>query len=161
VLRALDLALLRLMRTRGHPPALERTVQALTRTGEHSVIWYALAGMGMALDSERRAVYRRAALIVLGVDVANAVVKLAIGRPRPVLEGLPALTRTMSERSYPSAHASTSFAGARVLSEAISPPAVYSLAAAMALSRPYLGVHYPSDVVAGALFGDALARLSA
>ena len=38
---------------------------------------------------------------------------------------------------------------------------LYALATAMALSRPYLGVHYPSDIAAGALLGDAVARLGA
>jgi undecaprenyl-diphosphatase len=46
-----------------------------------------------------------------------------------------------------------------VLSKAQPLPAVYALAIVMALSRPYLGVHYPSDIVAGALFGTALVEL--
>ena len=49
----------------------------------------------------------------------------------------------MSPRSYPSAHATTSFAAAAALPLPAAP--LYALAAAMALSRVYLGVHYPSD----------------
>jgi undecaprenyl-diphosphatase len=65
----------------------------------------------------------------------------------------------LSGRSYPSAHSSTSFAGARALSAAGMPAApLYSVAVAMALSRPYLGVHYPSDIVAGAVLGESVAR---
>jgi len=52
-----------------------------------------------------------------------------------------------------------SFAAGRKLSEALPAPPLYVLAGAMALSRPYLGVHYPSDVVAGAALGDAVGRL--
>ena len=48
-----------------------------------------------------------------------------------------------------------------MLSAALPPAPLYALAGAMALSRPYLGVHYPSDIVAGALLGDAVARLGA
>jgi undecaprenyl-diphosphatase len=88
-------------------------------------------------------------------------VKYTVRRARPVLEDeLPALTPVLSGRSYPSAHASTSFAGARALVAAGLPSGpLHLLAAAMALSRPYLGVHYPSDVLAGAVLGDAMARL--
>ena len=91
----------------------------------------------------------------------NTAVKYTVRRARPLLEEeLPALTPVLSGRSYPSAHASTSFAGARALAAAGLPGApLRALAGAMALSRPYLGVHYPTDVLAGAFLGDAVARL--
>jgi membrane-associated phospholipid phosphatase len=160
VLRALDSGLLRLLRTRGHPPPVEAAVIMLARLGEHGVLWYMLAGIGAALDRERRPVYVRAARAVFATTIANACIKRLIRRTRPTLEELPALTPTLSWHSYPSAHASTSFAGARVLSEALPTGAIYGLASTMALSRPYLGVHYPSDIVAGALLGDAVANLT-
>ena len=78
------------------------------------------------------------------VEVTNAVLKIVIGRRRPRLHGLPPLAWTRSQRSCPSAHASGSFAAARVLSQAVPPAPVY--AAALDGRRPYLGVHYPSDV---------------
>jgi membrane-associated phospholipid phosphatase len=77
------------------------------------------------------------------------------------MDGLPPLVPTGSDISYPSAHASTSFAGARALARAWPGTPLYAAAAAMALSRPYVGVHYPSDIVAGALLGVAVAELSA
>jgi membrane-associated phospholipid phosphatase len=161
VLRELDVGLLRLLRTRGHTPSVEAAVHALARTGEHGLLWHALAASGFLLDRESAPVYRRVIGTVLATMLANTAVKYAVGRPRPSLDGLPALTSTMSGRSYPSAHASTSFAGARVLSEAWPRFPLYAVACALALSRPYLGVHYPSDIVAGALLGDAVARLGA
>jgi membrane-associated phospholipid phosphatase len=140
---------------------VERAVHALARSGEHGLLWDALSGVAWVLHPRGRPVYRRATLTVLATMAANTVVKQIVRRPRPLLEGLPALTTTMSGRSYPSAHASTSFAAARVLSTTLPAAPLYALATAMALSRPYLGVHYPTDIAAGALLGDAVARLGA
>ena len=162
LLAALDLRLLRLLRTRGHTPAVEGSLLWLARSGENGLLWYVIALAGAALSrGGQRAAYLRAIKVVLATLVANTVVKQTVRRARPVLEEeLPALTPVLSGRSYPSAHSSTSFAGARALSAAGMPaPPLYALAVAMALSRPYLGVHYPSDIAAGALLGDAMGRL--
>ncbi len=84
----------------------------------------------------------------------NTAVKLAVRRRRPELPGLPALTGTPTQLSFPSAHASTSFAAARLYARLGLPaPVLYALAAKLSLSRLYLGVHYPSDVLAGAALG--------
>jgi undecaprenyl-diphosphatase len=160
-LAALDLRLLRLLRTRGHSPPVERAAINLARSGENGLLWYVVALGGAALGGRgHRDAYFRALRIVLATLAANTIVKQVVRRARPVLEAeLPALTPVLSGRSYPSAHSSTSFAGARALSAAGLPAApLYAVATAMALSRPYLGVHYPSDIVAGAALGDAVAR---
>ena len=150
-----DLALLRLLRTHGHPPWAERLGLAFSRCGEHGALWHALAALGLAADPARRTVYLRAMRCVLAAYAANTVIKEVVRRRRPVIDGLPPLAPTISGHSYPSAHAAMSFAGARALPW----PQLHTVAAAMALSRPYLGVHYPSDVAAGAALGDAVARL--
>ena len=91
---------------------------ALARAGENGLLWYvdragwrcARRRVGAATRTSARS------KIVLATLVANTVVKQAVRRARPVLEEeLPALTPVLSGRSYPSAHASTSFAGARAL----------------------------------------------
>ena len=160
-LAALDLKLLRLLRTRGHAPVVERAAIRLARSGENGALWNAIAVIGGTLSARRRDGCVRAIEIVLLTLLLNTIVKQTVRRARPVLEEeLPALTPVLSGRSYPSAHASTSFAGARALAAAGLPgPPLRLVAFAMAVSRPYLGVHYPSDVLAGGLLGDAVARL--
>ena len=136
---------------------MEQAIKALSKTGEHGVLWYVLIGAGALFDGGRRPLYRRAAAATLRAYAANQVIKLVVRRARPEIEGLPPLIPTALQLSYPSAHAAMSFAAARSLSRVWPEQPLYALALVMALSRPYLGVHYPSDVAAGAALGAAMA----
>jgi undecaprenyl-diphosphatase len=156
----IDLALLRTLRTRCHAPVLERAVVRFSRLGEHSRLWFAAGALGMTLHRGRRGIYARLLPTLAATEVANAVAKLIIARPRPQMPDLPPLMGARSGRSCPSAHAATSFAAARLLSQVLPPAPVYLAAGAMALSRPYVGVHYPSDLVAGLLLGMVLAEVA-
>ena len=132
---------------------------AFSKLGEHGLVWHAIALTGAAADEDRRGQWLRASLTVLAAFGANQLVKLAFRRPRPDVEGLPPLTGTLSNRSYPSAHAATSAAAARMLSP-LTGPVVYPAAVCMALSRLYLGVHWPSDTLAGFALGTAVGELA-
>jgi membrane-associated phospholipid phosphatase len=156
---SLDLRLLRSLRTRGHSKPIESALIALARTGEQGAGWHAIALAGALADPSRRPVYVRASRVVAIATAVNYAVKLLVGRRRPELPDLPPLVHTISSRSYPSAHATTSFAGAAALARALPVAPLYALAVAMAFTRPYLGVHYPSDVVAGAMLGTAIEKL--
>jgi membrane-associated phospholipid phosphatase len=156
----LDLALLRLFRTRGHQPAVERAVRRFSLLGEHGILWYSVSAVGAVAVREQRGTYGRAAALVFGSFVANQAVKFVVRRPRPDIPDLPPLVHTRSNRSYPSAHATTSMAAAAALSEVLPPAPVWTVATALALSRLYLGVHYPSDTLAGAALGWAVAELA-
>jgi undecaprenyl-diphosphatase len=153
--------LLVLARTRGHTPGAERAVRAFSRLGEHSAVWLALGLAGGLVERDRARAWRRARRTVLVVYAVNTAIKFAVRRPRPQIPGLPPLQGTTTGLSFPSAHAATSFAGALVYRRRGLPAApLYGLAGGMALSRVYLGVHYPSDVVAGAVLGTALAAVA-
>jgi undecaprenyl-diphosphatase len=161
-LYALDERLLRIARTWGHTPRRERAVARFSRLGQHGGVWLALGATGWALDRPRADDWRRAVGVVAGTYALNTALKLAVRRRRPELPGLPALTDTPTQLSWPSAHASTSFAAARVYARLGLPaPALYALAVGLSKSRLYLGVHYPSDVLAGAVLGTAAARAAA
>ena len=135
-------------------------MRVFSKLGEHGLGWHAVALTGAALDRPRRRQWLRASAVIGGSFVANQVVKLLVNRPRPDVPGLPPLIHTLSNRSYPSAHATTSAAASRVLSPLLPPAALWPLAVAMSLSRVYLGVHWPSDTVAGFALGAAVGELA-
>ncbi len=154
-----DRHVLRLLRTSGHTPELERALARYSSLGEHAACWLALGAAGSihAPEPATRRAWRRGAAIVAVSYAANYVVKLAVRRTRPELTGLPPLAPVVSRLSFPSAHATTSFAAARAYTGLAPAWALYGAAALFAISRPYLGVHYPSDVLAGALLGTLIA----
>ncbi len=160
-MRSLDERILRAARTRGHGPRRERAVSRFSRLGEHGAAWLAIGAAGWGVDRPRRSRWARATGVVAGTFALNTTLKLLVRRPRPELPGLAPLTSTPTRLSFPSAHASTSFAGARLYTGLGLPAGpLYVLAVGLACSRLYLGVHYPSDILGGALLGTAVAAVA-
>jgi membrane-associated phospholipid phosphatase len=150
---ALDLAVYRRVRSLAHAPDRVRWVRRYSRLGEHSVLWLAIGIAGVAVDARRRGSWTRATASVGTSYLLSTSIKAAIGRRRPLVEDLPHLMVTPTGLSFPSSHSTSSFAAARAFGGLLPEGPLYAAAAAMAFSRLYLGVHYPSDVAAGAALG--------
>jgi membrane-associated phospholipid phosphatase len=157
----MDRAGLVFARTHGHRPAIESVVATYSRAGEHAACWLALglAGSVASRNDDRRRGWFRGVGIVAASYGVNQAIKFAVRRRRPELDGLPPLSPVVTQLSFPSAHATTSFAAARAYRHLAPAWALYLTAGAFAVSRPYLGVHYPSDVLSGAALGTAVAYL--
>ena len=121
-------------------------------------MWFVLAVI-VALLLRDVWVFVVVAAAVLAADGVAGIVKVAVGEHRPD-EPDPLVTIPHSH-SFPSGHTATSFAGATALSLLYprATPAFFLLAAAIAYSRLYVGVHFPLDVVGGAVIGAATALL--
>ena len=130
-----------------------------SKLGEHGLLWYGLGAAGAVLDGRRRGRWVRATAVVGGSYLISTSIKMAIGRKRPVVEDLPHLMATPTGLSFPSSHSSSSFAAARAYGKLLPAGPLYLAASAMAFSRLYLGVHYPSDIAAGAALGSVLGTL--
>jgi membrane-associated phospholipid phosphatase len=155
---ALDLALYRRVRALAHTPEIVRWVRRYSRLGEHGAVWLALGLGGAAVDPARRGRWLRATACVGGAYLVSTSIKLAIGRRRPVVEDLPHLMATPTGLSFPSSHSTSSFAAAQAFGDLLPRGPLLGAATGMAFSRLYLGVHYPSDVAAGAALGTAIGR---
>jgi undecaprenyl-diphosphatase len=153
-MQELDLKLLVAMRTNGHSPGVEAAAQALGKAANNALVWVILNLVLAVIDSGRWESWLICALLGPVAIVLNYGVKLLVKRPRPVLEGLPPLGGAPSSLSFPSAHALSSFAVAVAMFR-VDPATAGALVVALAISlgRPYLGMHYPSDVAVGALLG--------
>ena len=156
----LDQTVLWLMRTRGHVEPLESGMRALGIAGEWGAVWAGIGLFASARDARRRPRWLAASAVGPAAIGVNYAVKVAVGRDRPLIEEHPPLARSPTELSFPSAHATSSVAAATALGR-VAPSyrlPLYCLAGAICLTRPYLGMHYPSDVLAGVLLGALIGK---
>ena len=135
-------------------PVLDRSLVAITRAANYTRLWLAIAG-GLALcggPRGRRAAGHGVIALAIAAAVANGPAKLLVRRRRPFHPSQPALIHMPRSTSFPSGHSAAAFAFATAASAELPAlaPVLLPLAAAVAYSRVHLGVHYPSDAVAGA-----------
>ncbi|MFD0371944.1 phosphatase PAP2 family protein [Streptomyces sp. NPDC127114] len=146
-------------RRAGQWPVVAGLARGLSYGGEHAALWLAAGATAAAFDPERRAAWLRGTALVGAAHLVSMGVKRVVRRPRPRPERYAPLVPTAGRHSFPSSHASSA-AAAAVAFTVLHPPlrhVAVPAAVAMCLSRLVVGVHYPSDVAAGALLGAATA----
>jgi len=147
------------VRSLAHTPETVHWVRRYSHLGEHGAIWLVAGAAGAVVDRPRRRHWLRATATVGAAYLTSTSIKMAIGRQRPAIEDLPHLMATPTGLSFPSSHSTSSFAAARAYGSLVPGAPLQLAAAAMAFSRLYLGVHYPSDVAAGAALGTLIGSL--
>ncbi len=141
-------------------PVLTPIMQVITRMGDHGLFWVILTLVLLAVPKTRKAGLCSFFALVCSYLFNNMFLKHAVGRVRPyeVIEGLQLLTVKAYDASFPSGHASASFASAVAIyrSGQLTKPVRIGLivfALLISLSRLYVGVHYPTDVIFGVISG--------
>lgn len=138
---------------------LDGLVEIYTQLGNAGLMWIVLSLLMLTRRSTRRAGAAALLAMVLGLLVTNLTIKPLVSRPRPWLDvpGLVALVTENDPNSFPSGHSCAAFAAGmswrRELPRKWMKWLSVVLAVCMALSRLYVGVHYPSDVLTGSLIG--------
>jgi membrane-associated phospholipid phosphatase len=140
----------------GRAPVV-RAARGLSLFGEHAAGWLVLGGLGALLDRSRRRDWLTAAAGVAAAHGASIAAKRVVRRQRPLDPRVRVFVGTPSRLSFPSAHATSTTAAAVLYGRLLGRPLVLALVPPMALSRLVLGVHYPTDVAAGAALGAAVA----
>lgn len=140
---------------------LDSIMPYITKLGDGGVFWIALAVILLIPKKTRRTGAAMGVAMLLGLIIGNGILKNVIARPRPfdisntVLPRNSLLVDPPTDYSFPSGHTLASFEAATALykDHTLYGFAAFVLAILIAFSRIYLQVHYPSDVLGGAILG--------
>jgi membrane-associated phospholipid phosphatase len=127
--------------------------RGLSFFGEHALGWLAIGAVGAAIDKRRRKEWLVAAGGVAAAHAASIAVKRVVRRPRPDHPDVQVLVGTPSKLSFPSSHAASTTAAAVLYGGLTGQPSAGAVVPPMLVSRMVLGVHYPTDVLAGSALG--------
>ncbi|MCL1914065.1 MAG: phosphatase PAP2 family protein [Eubacteriaceae bacterium] len=149
---------------KANAPVLDKFMIALTSIGEHGMVWIVIALLLIFRKDTRKYGFSLVLSLVAVQLVGNSLLKPLVKRLRPYLAmGLATpLESPPVDFSFPSGHSSSAFAGAFLFSRAyrkLSIP-IYIFGSLLAFTRIYLLLHYPSDILAGALLGTVVGYCS-
>ena len=138
---------------------LDPIVIFITHLGKAGIIWVLLILALLAFKKTRRVGIACGVALVLNVILCNLLIKPIVARPRPydLYQQIICIVKPQWDYSFPSGHTAASFSVSSVLpymkmKKRVSIPAII-LAFMIALSRIYVCVHYPTDVICGAVLG--------
>lgn len=141
-------------------PGSRQAAVTLSHVGEHALGWMVIAAAGMVVDPARRGRWAMVGIGSFGAHATSVVVKRVVRRRRPDHPSVAVGVGTPSKLSFPSSHATSTTAFALLAGSVTGVPVAPALVPVMLASRLVLGVHYPSDVVAGAAVGAGCAALT-
>lgn len=138
-----------------------------TSLGDHGLMWLLISGLLLISKKTRRAGLTALLAVVFGAFATNVVIKNLVMRPRPFIfdPSLTPLVTTNDMNSFPSGHTTAAFAAATGWFLGMPRAwrwrgAVFLTAVLMGASRMYVGMHYPTDVLAGMVIGVAAGLLA-
>lgn len=139
-------------------PFLTPVVETITMLGDGAIFWVVVSLTLTAFPKTRKAGITSLLALVVSLFINNIILKNVVGRIRPyeMIEGLVPLIEKPGDFSFPSGHTGSSFASAWVFHRRLKGWIGYTalvLAGLIGLSRLYLGVHYPTDVLFGVMSG--------
>ena len=146
-------------------PAADAFFVWYTQLGNGGLVWIALSLILVLFGRTRKAGMLALAAMLLGFVCCNLTVKPLVSRIRPwlVVEGLRTLVAEHDPNSFPSGHTCAAFAAAGIWWRSLPRSwggTALALAVLMGVSRLYVGVHFPCDVLAGALLGSLCAWMA-
>ena len=140
-----------------HSAFLTMFFRIVTLLGEGGIFWIAVAVILLFFKKTRRSGICIGASLLIGVIVGNGIIKNVVARPRPydAIAGIESVVSHLSDYSFPSGHSLCCFEAATALAMNRTKWAIpaYVGAVLVAVSRLFLFVHYPTDVICGALLG--------